>query len=72
MGQHGQPDRLVEVNERRRLVVGQNAPRLNSGLNTDSMMVQDMVKSKEGRNQLCLICGLTAALVVVTSLFFIL
>ena len=42
------------------------------GLVTDSMMVQDMVKSKEGRNQLCLICGLTAALVVVTSLFFIL
>lgn len=34
--------------------------------------VKDMIKSKEGRNQLCLICMLTTGLVIVTSLIFIL
>ena len=35
------------------------------------VQVKDMVKSKEGRNQLCLICLLTAGLLLVTSLIFI-
>ena len=36
------------------------------------VQVKDMIKSKEGRNQLCLICMLTTGLVIVTSLIFIL
>jgi hypothetical protein len=36
------------------------------------LQVKDMIKSKEGRNQLWLICLLTTGLVVVTSLIFLL
>ena len=35
-------------------------------------LVTEMLKSKEGRNQICLIIMLTVGLIVVTSLIFIL